>query len=530
MNDPHIWWYISRASAVIGWALMTLSVVWGILLSTRVMRQIDNPAWLQDLHRYFGGAAIVMVAVHMVTLMLDGWLHLNIAEVLVPFTSHFKALPVALGVTAFYLLIAVQGTSLLMRFLPRRFWKVVHYSSYATLILVSFHAAFSGTDVGTSWYRVVSIALILLAMLAVVLRLVATKRGSGAVAGRAADAARGIRPAPALPETRTMRVAAVTRVADGVLGIRLVPVPRAGSQPELLPAWHPGAHITLHLPNGLERQYSLCGDPAERSHLDIAVLQTETSRGGSAWIHANVAPGLVLEVSGPLNHFDLEPAAAYLFIAGGIGITPIMGMIESLPARRDWKLVYLGRSRSTMAFLDELLERYPDRVEVFARDEQLVQPEASELLIHAFGGLGTLDAPPARGDFAARADVYCCGPESLMQAVAALVPRERMHFERFIAVDRESAQGPQAVTVTCARSDVTFEVEAGESILDALENNGMPILGSCRTGVCGTCEVRVVTGTPDHLDSVMDDDEKDSLRVMYPCVSRATSAELVLDI
>ncbi|WBM79370.1 hypothetical protein KIV56_13305 [Cryobacterium breve] len=389
MNDPHLWWYISRASAVIGWALMTLSVVWGILLSTRVMRQIDNPAWLQDLHRYFGGAAIVMVAVHMLTLMLDGWLHLSIAEVLVPFTSHFKALPVALGVTAFYLLVAVQGTSLLMRYLPRRFWKVVHYSSYATLILVSFHAAFTGTDVGTSWYRVVSIGLILMAMLAVVLRLVAAKRGSGAAAGRAADAARGIRPAPALLETRTMRVAAVTRVAEGVLGIRLVPaapaetapavpagspadtrtdalattgsvaVRAAGTATALLPAWHPGAHITLHLPNGLERQYSLCGDPAERSHLDIAVLQTEASRGGSAWIHANLAPGLVLEVSGPLNHFELEPAAAYLFIAGGIGITPIMGMIESLPARRDWKLVYLGRSRSTMAFLDEPARALP---------------------------------------------------------------------------------------------------------------------------------------------------------------------------
>lgn len=523
MNDPHIWWYLSRASAVIGWALMTLSVVWGILLSTRVMRQIDNPAWLQDLHRYFGGASIVMVTVHMVTLMLDGWLHLSVAEVLVPFTSHFKPLPVALGVTAFYLLIAVQGTSLLMRYLPRRFWKVVHYSSYATLILVSFHAAFSGTDVGTSWYRIVSIGLILLAMLAVVLRLVATKRAAGSGAGRNMDAAARVRPAPARPGTRTMQVAAVTSPADGVLGIRLVPVRprdagRGASAAALLPAWHPGAHITVHLPNGLERQYSLCGDPAERSHLDIAVLQTEFSRGGSQWIHANVEPGLVLEVSDPLNHFELEPAAAYLFIAGGIGITPIMGMIESLPARRDWKLVYLGRSRLTMAFLGELLKRYPDRVEVYARDEQLMQPDAAELLG------GTLR------DFAAHADVYCCGPESLMQAVAGLVPRERMHFERFVAVERESAQEPQAVTVTCARSDVTLEVEAGESILDALENNGMPILGSCRTGVCGTCEVRVVAGTPEHLDSVMADDEKDSLRVMYPCVSRATSPDLVLDI
>ena len=129
MNDPHIWWYLTRASALIAWVLMTMSVLWGILLSTRVMRRIDNPAWLQDLHRYLGGLTLLMVALHMVTLMLDGWLKFSITETLVPFATDFKPLAVALGIIAFYILFAVQGTSLIMNKLPRKFWKGLHYSA-----------------------------------------------------------------------------------------------------------------------------------------------------------------------------------------------------------------------------------------------------------------------------------------------------------------------------------------------------------------------------------------------------------------
>jgi len=242
------------------------------------------------------------------------------------------------------------------------------------------------------------------------------------------------------------------------------------------------------------------------------VLRTVDSAGGSEWIHAEIVPGMSIEVSGPLNHFVIDAAREYLFIAGGIGITPIKAMIESLPAQRSWSLVYLGRSRSTMAFLDELTGRYPKQVRVIAGDEPA-------------NGLPLLELVAA-----STADVYCCGPESLMAAVADLVPSDRMHLERFEPIDRTTGTYAQAVAVTAKRSKKTFSVPAGESILDALEGNGIPILGSCRKGVCGTCEVRVVSGTPQHLDSVMADSEKDDLRVMYPCVSRASSAELVLDV
>jgi ferredoxin-NADP reductase len=277
-----------------------------------------------------------------------------------------------------------------------------------------------------------------------------------------------------------------------------------------LPGWHPGALITLRLPTGLERQYSLCGDPADRHHYEIAVLRTTDSAGGSAWLHANATPGTCFDVVGPLNHFELEPAKEYLFVAGGIGITPIKAMIESLPERRPWRLIYLGRSRFSMAFLGELLARYPDRVTAVIADEQPVSAEVYPVIR------------------ASSADVYCCGPEGLMTQVADNVAAERMHSERFAPVERVSA--PEvAVDVVCSTSRKQFQVAPGTSILRAMQDNGVPVFASCLKGVCGTCEVRVLEGTPEHLDSVMGDADKDSLGIMYPCVSRAESPTLVLE-
>jgi ferredoxin-NADP reductase/DMSO/TMAO reductase YedYZ heme-binding membrane subunit len=516
MNDPQIWWYITRASALIAWVLMTLSVIWGILLSTRIMRRIDNPGWLRDLHSYLGGMTLIMVALHMVTLMLDGYSQYTLVQVLVPYTKDYEPFAVALGILAFYILLAVQGSSLLIARMPRKFWKVVHYASYATLILVSLHAGWaSSRDVDTLWYKVLAIVLISSATIAVVVRVLTRGRTGRAPTAKAWTHKSGTIPsvapvaagAPLLPATRTMVVASTSLAADAVMAIRLVPL--GGG---VLPIWYPGAHITLSLPNGLQRQYSLCGDPAERDHFDIAVLKTRHSEGGSEFIHANLTPGMTLEVSGPLNHFELEPASDYLFIAGGIGITPIKAMIESLPERRHWRLLYAGRSRTTMAFVDDLLERYPDRITVHARDEQAGDLDIASLVVDT------------------EAQVYCCGPESLMSSVAAFVPAAQMHSERFVAVERVSDVAAQAIDVTCRKSKKEFVVGADQSILEAMEANGIPVLGSCRKGVCGTCEVRIVEGKPVHLDSVMPDEEKDSLRVMYPCVSRAEGTQLVLDI
>jgi ferredoxin-NADP reductase len=526
MNEPHIWWYVTRASSIIAWVLLTGSVVLGILLSTRVMRKIDNPAWLQDLHRYISGLALIFVGLHMVSLMLDDFVHFSLAELLIPGATagssvssvQAKTLAVTLGVLAFYLMAAVQVTSWFMNKLPRRFWKGVHYSAYAALVLVTFHAAFTGTDVSQLWYKTLSIVLIAAAAGAILVRVIVGKKTRPARPNMADAASPSSASATTSPSPRTSSVVAIptgtTRMratetkilATGVLGARFVPV--AGGN---LDVWHPGAHITLYLPSGLERQYSLCGDPAERGHFDIAVLKKRGSTGGSKWIHENLKVGTELEVSAPRNHFDLEPAAEYVFVAGGIGITPIKAMIESLPPKRKWQLHYFGRSRTTMAFAAELEAEFPDRVFISAADERDADPD-----------LRAIVAVPG-------AEVYCCGPEALMSTVAAHVPEASMHLERFVAVER-AASTAGAVVMNLKKSRRQVVAAADESLLDALVRDGVPIVGSCKKGLCGTCEVRVLEGQPEHLDSIMDDAEKDELHVMYPCVSRSLTPELTLDL
>jgi len=527
MNEPQIWWYVTRASAVIAWVLLTVAVLWGVLLSTRVLRKIDNPSWLQDLHRYLGGTALVMIVLHMVSLVLDSYAHFSIEELLVPFAiePRFAGLPIALGILAFYILVAVQASSYLKNRIPPKVWKGIHYSSYVALVGVSFHAGFSSSkDVSQFWYQSLAIILVGLGAAAAITRILVGSRvkTSASTNPRSTTPARVKPPAQRVSrndssvasaisaDQRRMRVVAADSLTPEVKSFTLV-----DARGERLPVWYPGAHLTIHLADGRTRQYSLCGDPADRTQYVIAVLRIDEPGSGSSWLHEHLTVDAEVLVSGPRNHFELEPAPEYVFVAGGIGITPIKAMIESLPERRKWTLHYFGRSRSTMSFLSDLLDRYPQNVVVWARDER-----------------GDADVPMTDllATSATDAQVYCCGPESLMSALAIVVDDDQLHLERFVALDRLSGVDAQPVEVTCRKSRQTFVVPPEESLLDAMEARGVPVMGSCRTGVCGTCEVRVVAGTPQHLDSVMSDADKDELGVMYPCVSRAVSDKLVLDV
>ncbi|MCX2933878.1 2Fe-2S iron-sulfur cluster-binding protein [Mycobacterium sp. CVI_P3] len=495
MIDPHLWWYVTRASGLVAWAALTGSVLWGVLLATRVLRSIDNPAWLQDLHRWLGGTALTMTGLHMLSLMLDSWAHFAPTDLLVPLAADYRPWPVALGVVAFYLLVAVYTSSLLQTRMPRRFWKALHYGSYAAVVLVSFHAGWSGTDVGAWGYRLVAFALLGLTTAAVLVRIL-TSAGDAPVSA-----------SPRLPAPRTMTVTATYPLARDIVGIDL-----ASADGTDLPIWTPGAHLTVHLPNGLRRCYSLCGDPADRSRYRIAVHRAPHSRGGSDWLHTAATPGTTLDVSGPDNNFALEPAREYLFLAGGIGITPIKVMIESLPAHRSWQLIYIGRSRVTMAFGDELERRFPANVSVHARDETGARPDLARLLA------GTTAA------------VYCCGPASLTEAVNALVPPAQLHVERFAPADQSTQRPPRPFDVTCSRSGTHVHVPENRSLLDALEKAHIPVYSSCREGVCGACRIPVLAGRAEHMDSVAPDEDKDAAGIMYPCVSRARTPMLTLDV
>ncbi|MDX3314410.1 PDR/VanB family oxidoreductase [Streptomyces sp. NPDC054884] len=295
--------------------------------------------------------------------------------------------------------------------------------------------------------------------------------------------------------------------ADGVLAITL-----RHPLGEPLAAWEPGAHVDVVLGPDLERQYSLCGDPADRSAWRIAVLREPAGRGGSAHVHEEVREGDKLRVRGPRNHFALRPAARYRFIAGGIGITPVLPMLAAAEAAgAEWTLLYGGRTRDSMAFTRELA-RYGERVTVAPQDES-----------------GLLDLGSVLDELPEDALVYCCGPGPLLDAVEERCPAGALHVERFQA--REQPVGTDAeFEVELAQSGRTVTVAPGVSVLDTVRAAGVEVLFSCTEGTCGTCETDVLEGVPEHRDSVLTAEEREAGETMMICVSRCRGRKLVLDL
>ncbi|MGW5850353.1 PDR/VanB family oxidoreductase [Streptomyces sp. NPDC055254] len=296
------------------------------------------------------------------------------------------------------------------------------------------------------------------------------------------------------------RITSRTEPAEGVLRLTL--------EGPALPPWTPGAHVDVTLPSGLVRQYSLCGDPAEAGTYTIAIRLVEDGRGGSREAHARLLEGAELELRPPRNRFALLPAPSYVFVAGGIGITPLLPMVRAAEAAgADWTLLYGGRSRASMPFLAELAA-YGDRVAVLPEDEV---------------GLPDLGALAATGPGAL---VYCCGPEPLMRAVTAAVPDpESVRLERFAP----AASGPaRPFTVELRRSGRTVEVGADESALAAVRRELPATPYSCGQGFCGTCQHRVLAGEVDHRDALLTDGEREDSMLL--CVSRAEGDRLVLDL
>jgi ferredoxin-NADP reductase len=315
-------------------------------------------------------------------------------------------------------------------------------------------------------------------------------------------------------DERIVVVVAKDLIAEETVALELETPDRAD-----LPTWEPGAHIDLHLPNGAVRQYSLCGCPTERAVWRVAVLREPQSRGGSDYIHTDLHTGASLRVGGPRNHFRLADADRYLFIAGGIGVTPLVPMVAEVSAAgADWGLLYGGRRRSSMAFRDKFAT-HGDRV--------LIRPEDE---------FGLLDLDHFLGVPEAGTLIYCCGPTPLIAAVEARCASwspGSLRVERFTGTSQEldpDIKMLERFEIVLDRSGLTLAVGPDQSILDVCLDAGIDVLNTCREGTCGTCEVTVLEGVPDHRDSVLTPDERASGEFLLACVSRSQTERLVLDL
>jgi ferredoxin-NADP reductase len=309
------------------------------------------------------------------------------------------------------------------------------------------------------------------------------------------------------------RIVQTTLEADDVISFAMRPVD--GGR---LPEWAPGAHIDLCLPSGLVRQYSLCGDPCDLGSYRIAVLRQDDGRGGSREVHEALRVGQIVTLAGPRNAFELVPAVRYLFVAGGIGITPILPMVQAAQATgADWRLIYGARSRERMSFLERLDAFDPDRVDLRPADRK-IHIDVAEILAAAIDG----------------AEVYACGPRGLLDDLETSFSSggiaDRLHVERFAPIAAPALPDDGSIRVFLGRTGGHVDVAAGCSILETLRQAGHDIASSCEQGFCGTCETRVLDGIPDHRDALLTEKERAACSVMMPCVSRARTPTLTLDI
>lgn len=314
------------------------------------------------------------------------------------------------------------------------------------------------------------------------------------------------------PDFMSLTVARKEPVANG---ITLFELRRGDGLP--LPPFTAGSHLTVQVPNGMRRNYSLCSDPAKTSHYQIAVKRDERGRGGSVSMSDGVQAGQQLLVSSPRNNFELaERAGSFLFVAGGIGITPILSMMRHLKrgGDRPFKLYYCTRDADSTAFIPELTAEFGDAVTVHHDNGDIDQ---------ALDLWPVLEKPSG-------AHVYCCGPKGLMESVEDMAghwPSGTVHFESF-GVNAKAFAENQPFRVKLEKTQQTLDVPVDKSILETLRAYGLRVPSSCESGTCGSCKTRLLAGEAEHRDMVLrDEDQNDYIMV---CVSRGKSPELVLDL
>jgi len=326
--------------------------------------------------------------------------------------------------------------------------------------------------------------------------------------------------------TATAMEATPAKASDGLIEVRVTAIRYAARDTHLyeftrldgkpLPAYEPGAHIDLHLPNGLIRQYSLINAEPDPATYTVGIKRDPASRGGSRYVHDDLRVGKTLKISAPRNNFALVESAKHVVLfAGGIGITPIWCMVQRLEQLgRPWTLYYAARSRSDMAFLQSLEAMAPAR---FHFDDE------------AAGKF--LDVTSIIAETPKDTHLYCCGPTPMLKAFEAATtdwPREQIHVEYFTPKQEVDKKG--GFVVELARSGQEFVIPEGKSILQVLLDAGVDVDYSCELGICGACEQRVISGTPEHRDAILTEEEQASNTKVMICCAGCKSDRLVLDL
>ncbi|MDQ4085661.1 MAG: 2Fe-2S iron-sulfur cluster-binding protein [Actinomycetota bacterium] len=538
--DEKLWWYVARAGGLTAWWLLCVAVLWGLLLSSRVLGERTPPAWLLDLHRMLGGLAVVFTATHLVGLYLDTWAGFTLEQLFVPLASDYRPAAVAWGVVGLYLLTAVEVTSLLRRRLPDRLWRWVHRSAFCVFALATVHAFTAGSDAASPWVQGTAVVMVLGFVFLSAYRVMAGRRGRERpeIAPPASTPARP----PGGPAFHPLTVAEVNRETDDAVSVAFA-VPQ-----ELAPDFRfdPGQHVTLRRrldDDEVRRSYSLCCGVTD-GELRIAVKNVEGGRA-SPWLTRELEVGDVVEVAAPTGRFrtDINPLLRrhVLGVAAGSGITPVLSILKSVLAvepRSRFTLLYGNRDVGSIIFRDQLSalqEQYGERlrtVHVLSRCHE-VEPRLR----------GRIDAAKLREladelGLAGVDEAFVCGPRDMTMEVRAALTEHGMdpadvHVELFGGA--RPATGPAATGVRRtvalvdrgARSEVI--TDAGESVLDAALRAGVELPYSCRDGVCGTCRARLDSGQVDQPMAELSPQEVEAGYVLT-CQARPRTDDVVISL
>jgi ferredoxin-NADP reductase/DMSO/TMAO reductase YedYZ heme-binding membrane subunit len=567
--DEKLWWYVARAGGLTAWWLLCVAVLWGLLLSTRLLGDRTPPAWLLDLHRMLGGLAIVFTAMHLVGLYLDTWAGFTLTQLFVPLESEYRPTAVAWGVVALYLLAAIEVTSLLRRRLPDVLWRWVHRTAFAVFLLATLHVFTAGSDAANPWIQGTAVAVGCGFVFLSAYRIMAGRRerqvratgSSPATDPEVSDAVAGQTQAPAvaLPQSRpatsngsdfhALTVTEVNRETADAVSVAFA-VPK-----ELAPAFRfdPGQHLTLRKHFGEEevrRAYSLCSGVTD-GELRIAVKQVEGGRA-SPWVNRELAVGDVVDVGVPRGRFRTEINALHqrhvLGIAAGSGITPVLSILKSVlavePGSR-FTLLYGNRDAESIIFRDQLAtlqQAHGDRLRILH-----VLSRSDDVDPHLRGriGAGKLRELADLLQLDTVDDAYICGPREMTVEVRdALtdrgIPADRVHVELFGSGTRPAAAPAMAAASPVAqmmrnvsvidrgaRSDISAGVD--ESVLDAALRAGLDLPYSCRDGVCGTCRAKLTRGQVHQPMADLSPAEIDAGYVLT-CQARPRSEDVVISL